>query len=92
MRNTVSGTHRGAFMGLEPSKRIEMRTMDVHQVRGGMIVATWHLEDFAGLLHQLNDRSTRRSRRPGADTGGLPDGLSHVHPSCDASRWSHTGR
>jgi steroid delta-isomerase-like uncharacterized protein len=55
VRNTVSGTHRGAFMGLEPTgKRIEMRTMDVHQVRGGKIVATWHLEDFAGLLHQLN--------------------------------------
>ncbi|MBT2502586.1 ester cyclase [Curtobacterium sp. ISL-83] len=55
VRNTVSGTHQGAFMGHEPSgKRIEMRTMDVHQVRDGRIVATWHLEDFAGLMAQLN--------------------------------------
>ncbi|MGL3199079.1 MULTISPECIES: ester cyclase [Curtobacterium] len=54
VRNTVSGTHQGAFMGHQPTgKRIEMRTMDVHQVRDGKIVATWHLEDFAGLMGQL---------------------------------------
>ena len=55
VRNTVSGTHQGAFMGQEPTgKRIEMRTMDVHQVRDGRIVTTWHLEDFAGLMAQLS--------------------------------------
>ena len=54
VRNTVSGTHQGAFMGHEPTgRRIEMRTMDVHRVRDGRIVTTWHLEDFAGLLAQL---------------------------------------
>jgi steroid delta-isomerase-like uncharacterized protein len=54
VRNTVSGTHQGAFMGHEPTgKRIEMRTMDIHQVRDGRIVTTWHLEDFAGLMAQL---------------------------------------
>jgi steroid delta-isomerase-like uncharacterized protein len=54
VRNTVSGTHQGAFMGHEPTgKRIAMRTMDVHRVRDGRIVTTWHLEDFAGLLAQL---------------------------------------
>jgi steroid delta-isomerase-like uncharacterized protein len=54
VRNTVSGTHQGAFMGLAPTgRRIEMRTMDVHQVRDGRIVTTWHLEDFAGLMAQL---------------------------------------
>jgi steroid delta-isomerase-like uncharacterized protein len=55
VRNTVSGTHQGAFMGHEATgKRVEMRTMDVHQVRDGKIVTTWHLEDFAGLMAQLN--------------------------------------
>lgn len=55
VRNTVSGTHQGAFMGIEPTgKRIEMRTMDVHRVRDGRIVTTWHLEDFAGLMAQLH--------------------------------------
>jgi steroid delta-isomerase-like uncharacterized protein len=55
VRNTVSGTHQGAFMGHEPTgRRIEMRTMDIHQVRDGRIVTTWHLEDFAGLMAQLS--------------------------------------
>ncbi|MFF3484360.1 ester cyclase [Streptomyces sp. NPDC002701] len=54
VRNTVSGTHQGAFMGHEPTgRRIEMRTMDIHQVRDNRIVTTWHLEDFAGLMAQL---------------------------------------
>ena len=54
VRNTVSGTHQGAFMGHQPTgRRIEMRTMDVHQIRDGKIVITWHLEDFAGLMAQL---------------------------------------
>jgi predicted ester cyclase len=54
VRNTVSGTHQGAFMGIQPTgRRIEMRTMDIHQVRDGRIVTTWHLEDFAGLMAQL---------------------------------------
>ena len=55
VRNTVSGTHQGAFMGHQPTgRRIEMRTMDLHQVRDGRIVTTWHLEDFAGLAAQLS--------------------------------------
>jgi predicted ester cyclase len=54
VRNTVSGTHQGAFMGHQPTgRRIEMRTMDIHQVLDGRIVTTWHLEDFAGLMAQL---------------------------------------
>lgn len=55
VRNTVTGTHQGAFMGHPPTGRsIQIRTMDIHQVRGGKIVATWHLEDFAGLMTQLS--------------------------------------
>jgi steroid delta-isomerase-like uncharacterized protein len=55
VRNTVSGTHRGAFMGYQPTgRRIEMRTIDIHKISDGKIVTTWHLEDFAGLLAQLN--------------------------------------
>jgi predicted ester cyclase len=55
VRNTVSGTHQGAFMGYEPiGRRIEMRTVDIHQVRGNRIITTWHLEDFAGLMAQLS--------------------------------------
>jgi steroid delta-isomerase-like uncharacterized protein len=54
VRNTVTGTHQGAFMGhAATGRRITIRTMDIHQVRDGRIVTTWHLEDFAGLIAQL---------------------------------------
>lgn len=55
VRNTVSGTHRGAFMGRQPTgRRIQMRTVDIHLIRDDRIVTTWHLEDFAGLMAQLS--------------------------------------
>jgi steroid delta-isomerase-like uncharacterized protein len=55
VRNTVTGTHQGAFMGhAATGRRIAIRTMDLHQVRGGRIAITWHLEDFAGLMAQLS--------------------------------------
>jgi predicted ester cyclase len=54
VRNTVTGTHQGAFMGQEATgRRVAMRTMDMHQVHNDRIIATWHLEDFAGLIAQL---------------------------------------
>jgi predicted ester cyclase len=41
-------------MGYEPTgRRIEIRTMDIHQLRDNRIIVTWHLEDFAGLMAQL---------------------------------------
>lgn len=55
VRNTVTGTHQGAFMGYAATgQRIAIRTMDIHQVKGDRIVVTWHLEDFAGLIAQLS--------------------------------------
>lgn len=64
VRNTSSGTHQGAFMGIQPTGRhIEMRTMDVHQVRDGTIIVTWHLEDFAGLMAQLTAPADTPSHR-----------------------------
>jgi steroid delta-isomerase-like uncharacterized protein len=67
VRNTVSGTHQGAFMGHQPTgRRIEMRTMDIHQIRDNRIVTTWHLEDFAGLMAQLT--APAEAPTPGAWT------------------------
>ncbi len=44
-----------------------MRTMDIHQVRDGKIVTTWHLEDFAGLMAQLTAPADSLPIRPGPE-------------------------
>lgn len=54
VHSTVRGTHQSTFLGVPPTGRaIEMRTCDFHHIENGVIVKTWHLEDFLGLLRQL---------------------------------------
>jgi steroid delta-isomerase-like uncharacterized protein len=54
VHSTVRGTHQNTFFGLPPTGRVlTMRTCDFHRIEQGVIVYTWHLEDFFGLLSQL---------------------------------------
>jgi predicted ester cyclase len=54
VRSTVRGTHTEPFFGIPPTGRqVSFRTFDFHQIARGVIVATWHLEDFFGLFQQL---------------------------------------
>ncbi|WP_126583591.1 ester cyclase [Tengunoibacter tsumagoiensis] len=49
-----SGINQNIFFGVPPTGRsITMRTCDFHRIEQGVIVYTWHLEDFFGLLRQL---------------------------------------
>jgi hypothetical protein len=34
----------------------EFRAFDIHQLEDGVIVKSWHLEDFLGLVMQLGAR------------------------------------
>lgn len=55
VRSTARGTHRGEFLGVAPTQRtVSFMTIDIHQIANHQIVETWHLEDFYGLLQQLN--------------------------------------
>ena len=75
-------THRGRFMGVEPTgRRVTIRYMDVWKVVGGRIVDNWVMVDFPGVLAQLGvdvfagegweayDRGERTPPRPGATDG-----------------------
>ena len=54
VHSTVYGTHQNIFLGIPPTGRtIAMRTCDFHRIENGVIVETWHLEDFLSLLRQL---------------------------------------
>ncbi|WP_308916760.1 ester cyclase [Jannaschia sp. LMIT008] len=47
-------THRGTFMGMEPTgKRVTIRYMDVWKVADGRIQDNWVMVDFADVMSQL---------------------------------------
>ena len=54
VRAEMVGTQREGFMGF-PSKnrRMSIQVVDIHQIKDGKIVRTWHTEDWMTGLHQL---------------------------------------
>lgn len=54
VRGRLRGTHRGPFLGVEPTgSAVEVNAMYVAHVAGGRITAGWLLLDRLGLLQQL---------------------------------------
>jgi steroid delta-isomerase-like uncharacterized protein len=48
------GTHRGALLGIPPTGRaVTLEGINIDRIRDGRIAEIWHVEDIAGLLHQL---------------------------------------
>jgi predicted SnoaL-like aldol condensation-catalyzing enzyme len=55
-RNTWSGTHRGAFLGIAPTgKQITIRTIDIWRVQGGRFAEHWDVIDIGALEKQLRE-------------------------------------
>ncbi len=51
---TYHGTHRGAFLGIEPTGRvIKFETVDAMRVRDGQIVEHWGVANLYSVVHQL---------------------------------------
>ena len=54
VRSEFTGTQKADFLGVPSTgRRITFRTTDVHRLRHGKIVETWHLEDLFGAYQQL---------------------------------------
>ena len=54
VRSTVRGVHTGELLGVPGTGRaVEFAASDFHQVAGGRIVRSWHLEDYFGIATQL---------------------------------------
>ncbi len=59
VRAEITGTHKGIFMGIEPTgKFVSIRLHEFHQLNGERITSTWHLEDWFGLFMQLGQFPT----------------------------------
>ncbi len=53
-RVTMSGTHRGEFMGIPASnRRIQVQTMDLIRLRDGKCGEHWGVTDTMAMMEQL---------------------------------------
>ena len=53
-RGTMSGTHKGEFMGMPPSgKHIEIEGFDMLRIRDGQVTEHWGLMDAMTMMQQL---------------------------------------
>ena len=53
-RVTMSGTHRGEFMGIAPTgKQITVGIIEILRIAGGKMVEHWNVVDSLGMMQQL---------------------------------------
>ena len=59
LRATLRGTHKGVFMGHQPTgKSIRTEAVGIFKIRDGKVVYEWAILDVAGLEAQLGLRAT----------------------------------
>jgi predicted ester cyclase len=52
---SVTGTHRGAFEGIEPTGReVIISEFTIYRVEGDKFTHVWDLADFASLAEQIS--------------------------------------
>ena len=55
VRGEMTGTPVADFFGVKPSgKSFDIMNIDIHTVENGQITTTYHIEDWATALQQLN--------------------------------------
>ena len=57
VRSRATGTPKGPLFGVDGhGKSFDIMTIDIHTVKDGKIVESYHLEDWAGALRQLGSK------------------------------------
>lgn len=57
VRSRATGTPVAPFFGVDGEGRsFDIMTIDIHELKDGVIVQTHHVEDWAGALQQLSGR------------------------------------
>jgi len=64
MRITMTGTHKGEYMGAPPTnKKITIRAIAIERFAGGKIVEEWGQTDTLGLMQQLGLAPTPKKKK-----------------------------
>jgi steroid delta-isomerase-like uncharacterized protein len=54
VRTKMSGKHQDDFLGVPATgKDISFNTIDIHELNEGKILRSWHIEDFATAMKQM---------------------------------------
>ncbi len=57
VRSRATGTPNGPLFGVDGmGKSFDILTIDIHTIKDGKIVRSYHLEDWAGALQQLKSK------------------------------------
>ena len=57
VRSRATGTPVAPFFGVDGEGRsFDIMTIDIHELEDGVIVRTWHVEDWTGALQQLSGK------------------------------------
>jgi predicted ester cyclase len=57
VRSRATGTPTGPFFGVDGEGRsFDILTIDIHELNDGVIVRTYHVEDWASALQQLSGK------------------------------------
>ncbi len=64
VRSRATGTPVGPFMGVDGEGRgFDILTIDIHEMKEGMIVRSFHVEDWAGALRQLAGPNAKKKAK-----------------------------
>jgi steroid delta-isomerase-like uncharacterized protein len=84
-RFTSTGTHRGTFMGVEPTNReLTWTGITIDRIAEGKIVESWANWDMMGMMQQLNAVSAPSER-------GSQEELANVRCAADAPHDTRSG-
>ena len=56
VRSIATGTPTGKFFGIEPKAGFKIMTIDIHEVKDGKIVKSYHVEEWAKAMQQVSGK------------------------------------
>jgi steroid delta-isomerase-like uncharacterized protein len=79
-RFTSTGTHRGTFMGVEPTNReLTWTGITIDRIAEGKIVESWANWDMMGMMQQLNAVSAPSERGSQEERANVPCAADSPH-------------
>lgn len=56
VRSVATGTPTGKFFGIDPKAGFKIMTIDIHEVKDGKIVKSYHVEEWAKAMQQVSGK------------------------------------